>query len=284
MNQSNTQCNPSLSYLDATGRIPYSMTNDYMFRAILQKSPKVLKGLISSLLHLSPTDIVSIEITNPILLGESIRDKGFVLDIHICLNDNTMLDLEMQVVNEHNWPERSLSYLCRVFDNLAHGQEYTETMPAIHIGFLDFQPFEDNLEFYATYRLLNQKNHHLYSDKFTLSVLDLTHIDLATEEDKAYGIDHWARFFKATTWEELKMLSANNEYMSDVSQTLYECNTDLNIREQCYAREEQIKKDNYYKKVIAEQAAALEEKDVALTEQATEIARLKALLARQSKE
>lgn len=116
-NNSNTIFETSLTYLDATGKIPYSMTNDYMFRATVQKRPKILKGLISSLLHLNTTDIVSIEITNPILLGESIKDKGFVLDIHVCLNNNTMLDLEMQVVNEHNWPERSLSYLCRVFDN-----------------------------------------------------------------------------------------------------------------------------------------------------------------------
>lgn len=46
----------------------------------------------------------------------------------------------------------------------------------------------------------NIKNHILYSDKLMLRVIDLTHIDLATEEDQAYGIDHWARLFKASTW------------------------------------------------------------------------------------
>ena len=28
----------------ATGNIPYNMTNDYMFRAVLQSNNKVLKG------------------------------------------------------------------------------------------------------------------------------------------------------------------------------------------------------------------------------------------------
>ena len=42
----------------------------------------------------------------------------------------------------------------------------------------------------------------LYSDKFTLSVVNLKHIELATEEDKAYRIDYWAALFKAKTWED----------------------------------------------------------------------------------
>ena len=36
-------------------------------------------------------------------------------------------------------------------------------------------------------------------------MLDLTQIDMASDEDKAYGIDTWATVFKAKTWEELRM-------------------------------------------------------------------------------
>lgn len=284
------QGNPPTSYLDATGEIKFKLTNDYMFRAIPQKNPKVLKGLISSMLHISPEEITNVRITNPILLGESIKDKGFVLDIHVNLNNNTVINIEMQVLNEHNWPTRSLSYLCRVFDQLVRNQEYNEAMSVIHIGFLDFQPFADNPEFYSTYKLLNIKNQHLYSDKFTMSVVDLTHIELATEEDKAYQIDHWARLFKATTWEEIKMIAANNEYMTDAVQALYECNSDENIREQCYAREEQIREKNYYIQSMKEMEAALKEmgaslmeKNTSIKEKDAEIARLRALLAERDK-
>ena len=38
------------------------------------------------------------------------------------------------------------------------------------------------------------------SDKLSISVVDLTRIDLATEEDLRYEIDKWAKLFKATTW------------------------------------------------------------------------------------
>ena len=105
------------------------------------------------------------------------------------MNNSTIINLEMQILNIGNWPERSLSYLCRSFDQLYKGQDYAETKPVIHIGILDFTLFPEHPEFYATYQLLSVKNHAIYSDKLRLSVLDLTHIDMATEEDKFYQID-----------------------------------------------------------------------------------------------
>lgn len=51
-------------------------------------------------------------------------------------------------INEHNWPERSLVYLCRLFDNLHAGDDYTEISPACHISILDFTLFPEQTEFY----------------------------------------------------------------------------------------------------------------------------------------
>ena len=247
------------SYMNATGPIDYGMTNDYMFRSVLQRNTTVLKGLICSMLHLSPDDVSSVVITNPIEPGEDIDAKEFILDINVLMNDNTAINLEMQMENQLNWQDRSLSYLCRSFDQLYRGQEYTETKPAIHIGFLNFSPFQDSPEFYATYKLLNVKNHHIYSDKFILSVVDLTHIELATVEDKANQIDYWARLFKASSWEEVRMISKNNNYLSEASQALYELNADEITRQKCRAREEYYRTQNTYKKLISDLQEELEE-------------------------
>ena len=203
------------------GPIAILMTNDYLFRALLQRNNNVLKGLISALLHLSPADIASVEITNPVELGKKVDAKDFILDIKVVMNDYTIINLEMQVINEHNWTDRSLSYLCRSFDHLEEGKPYTAVRPVIQIGLLNFTLFPDHPEFYATHQFLNVKNYTLYSDKLRLSVLNLTHTDLATEEDKHYQIDYWASLFKSTTWEELKMLAENNEYIRQASETVY---------------------------------------------------------------
>ena len=204
----------------------------------MQQNEKVLKGLICALLHLEPEQIKKIEILNPINLAGDMTGKEFILDINILLNDDTQINLEMQNENEHNWTERSLSYLCRTFDQLYRGQKYDEALPVFHIGFLDFTLFPDYLEFYATYKMLNVKSHHIYSDKLILSVLDLNKTELATEEDRAYGIDYWARLFKAQTWEELKELIKDNEYLQEAADSIFKANADEIVRQQCRAREE----------------------------------------------
>ena len=70
------------------------------------------------------------------------------------------------------------------------GEDYLGAKPVFHIGFLDFDLKHLSPEFYATFKLLNVKNHEIYSDKFILSVVNLNQIALATEEDRKYGIDH----------------------------------------------------------------------------------------------
>jgi len=259
------------SFMKAKGVIEYNMTNNHMFRYILQKNKKVLIGLICSLLHLKPEQIKSIEITNPIDLAGDITGKEFILDINVMLNDDTLINLEMQVANEHNWPERSLMYLCRSFDQLYRGQEYEEALPVHHIGFLDFTLFPEHLEFYSTYQLLNVKNYHLYSSKFTLSVVNLTRAELATEEDKANKVDYWARLFKAKTWEEIKMLAQNNEYLEEAANSIYQANAEEIVRQQCRAREDAERRE---RTLIRNYNLIKEELDSANAELATANARI----------
>lgn len=252
-----------LSFMSATGKIDYNMTNNYMFRYILQEKEKVLIGLICSLLHLEPSYVKNVTIKNPIDLAADVSGKEFILDIKVMLNDDTLINLEMQIANEYNWPERSLSYLCRSYDQLYRGQEYEEALPVIHIGFLDFTLHSLHPEFYATYQMLNIKNHLLYSDKFTLSVVNLKQIEQATEEDKAFKIDYWATMFKAKTWEELRVMAMDNEYLQEAAESLYVANADEIVREQCRAREDAERRERTLERAkrLAEEALEKERRE-----------------------
>ncbi len=265
MNQiKNNSFTSSADFQHATGAIPYNMTNDYMFRAVLQKNNKVLKGLICALLHLNETDVISVTIMNPIILGDALEDKEFRLDINVLLNNNTYINLEMQVANKLNWQNRSISYLCRTYDQLHHGQDYSEAKAVIHIGFLDYTLFPDSPEFYSTYKLMNVNNHRIYSDNLILRVLDLTQINLATSEDKAYLIDYWAALFKAKTWEEIKMLAEKNEYLNEASETMFQLSADELIKKRCRDREEYYQDLRNYERVIAEMKNTIKDKDTAI--------------------
>ena len=118
-------------------------------------------------------------------------------------------------------------------------------------------------------------------------MLDLTHTELATDEDKNWQLDRWAALFTSTTWEEIKMLAQDNEYIGDASATIYKLTREEEIRLQCEAREDYYRRQrsnkHLYEKVcqekealektiaekdatIAEISTVLEEKDVALEE------------------
>lgn len=268
----------------ATGPVRYGMTNDYMFRAVLQSNEKVLRGLICSLLHLQDSDIRSILITNPIVLGESIEDKEFRLDINLILNDNTIINLEMQVINRPNWKTRSTAYLCRSYDQLQHGQDYQESKSVIHISFLDFTLFLECPEFYATYKLINVKNHQIYDDNLRLNVVDLTQIHLATAEDKKYQLDYWAALFKAKTWEDIKMLSEKNEAIKEAAGLMYLMSSEARIQKRCRDREDYYQDIRIYEHEIAKRDDIISQKDIAITQKDAYIAKLEAQLAEAKKE
>ena len=219
------------------GPLSVKLTNDYLFRALLQADEETLKALVADLLHLNVSDVTEIEITNPIKLGETIDDKEFHLDISAILNESINVNLEMQVLHEMNWIERSMLYAFRSFDSLSHGEDYMDAEGVIQISFTDFTLFEDAPEFYSTFKLINVKNHsQVYSEKIRISNVNLRRIDLATEEDKLYRIDQWAKLFKAESWEEIKMLTEKTPDFEKTVSSIWQLSEEEKIREQIRRR------------------------------------------------
>lgn len=135
----------------------------------------------------------------------------------------------------------------------------------------------------------------VYSDKFSLSVIDIKHIELATNEDKESLVDAWARFFIATSWEEVIMITEYSPHLEAAAQTLYEANADEATKRKCRARRDYYKQKNTTEKMLhdltseisslehevaqrqallAEKEFALAEKDSALAEKDSTIANL----------
>ena len=157
-NVSNTSINTSqkVSNETFTGQLPYTLTNDFFFKAFLQKNETALRGLLSALLSINPEEISSLTITNPIQEGDTADDKNMILDIKLILNNTQNINLEMQVANLGNWPERSLTYLCRMFDHLKSGEDYIHVKKTIHISIMDFTPKDFPKILYLEYFLYNR--------------------------------------------------------------------------------------------------------------------------------
>ena len=68
-------------------------------------------------------------------------------------------------------------------------------------------------------------------------MLNLTQIENVTEEERCSELYNWAKLFKATTWEEIKMLADKDTSISEFTFTLHEMTEDEKIYQQCLARE-----------------------------------------------
>jgi len=280
----------SLSY-PSVGDIPIRMNSDLLFHYLLQDSNNsILKGIISAFFDIPVEDIISATVENPISYGDNVDSKEMILDVKTLLNNNQFINLEMQLINYHDWPERALSYLCRAFDNLKIGEQYNHVRGAYHIGFLDFTLFPEMPNFFTQYALREEKTHHLFTSKFKISVVDLSSINTADDSDKSAHRDLWARFFKATRWEELHMLAAQDKYIDEVTLKLHSLIENQKFRDQLWAREDYIRRekdrDDHYNSEIMqryEQIVILKKSNSEMysiiADKDAEIAALKAKLA-----
>ena len=127
----------------------------------------------------------------------------------------------------------------------------------------------------------------LYTSKFGISVVDLTLIDMATDEDKKLHRHLWASFFRATTWEEINMIATQDKNIQLAATKLYQLSEDQRIRDELWARQDAIRQqidfENYHRRRYEEveakymdAEAAIDEKDKVIASLMAEIEQLKA--------
>ena len=264
------------------GALGFKMRNDYLFRAFLQCDNESLKALIASLLYVDVSEITSAEITNPIILGASADDKEIRMDIHVILNKQHPINIEMQTYNRAGWKERSVLYACRGYDSQKHGDSYEEHPGFRQVTFCDYTLFSEHPAFCSTYMLTSADDpHYIYSDKISLININMTRIDLATENDIRFGLVNWAKLFMAETWEELKMLAEKNKTIERAVSSAWQMTEEEIIRERMRNREEgeqlwrsMEKQLEEYKKQSAEDRKRADEAEKKLLELQAKLAAL----------
>ena len=120
------------------------LTNDFIFKKVFGKkgNESILKDLLEAILKIK---IKKIELQAEVELErELIDDKTGVLDIEATIDDNTIIDIEMQMRNQYNMKERSLFYWAGLYyTGLKKKEEYKENKRAITINIVNFDMFKE---------------------------------------------------------------------------------------------------------------------------------------------
>ena len=117
------------------------------------------------------------------------------------------------------------------------GDDYNKIMPAIHIGILMKSPFANRTKFFSEYLMTCAEDKHVFNDKFAIRMLCLDQVDNVSEDVKSTELYYWARLFKATSWEEIRMLTEGKEGLTEAANYLRTLTEDEKIQMQCEMRE-----------------------------------------------
>lgn len=179
------------------------MTCDFALKEIMD-NPLVRKHFISDVTGIPLEEIKSIRIINPFLWRRRKNEKLGILDLQMEMNDNTRINIEMQVKRLARWDRRNLFYLAKMFtEDLKIGEKYDRLKKCICISILDFN-LTGRPEYHSVYRLRDEKGYE-FSDLFEIHTIELK--KKLNGENK---VDDWIRLFNAETEEELKMIKTNN--------------------------------------------------------------------------
>jgi predicted transposase/invertase (TIGR01784 family) len=148
--------------------------------------------------------ITEFVINNSEIPPEELGDKFCRLDINMTVNGQK-IDLEIQVEDKKDYPERSLYYWAREYSSaLQSGKTYKQLPRVIIINILAF-PLFDCDEYHSEFRALEVTRHEELCDKQVMHYYELSKLPEPTESDEE--IKFWLAFFKAETEEDLNKLT-----------------------------------------------------------------------------
>ncbi len=176
--------------------------SDVAFKELM-RNEEVRRHFISDVLQIPLEEIKSVRLENTLLSRRSRQEKQCILDVRVLLNDNSRINVELQIRRLAYWDKRSLFYLAKMYtDGVFSGQSYDRLKKCIVISILDFDldPFPD---YHKVYYLRDQKGRQ-YSDQFEIHVIELN------KELTGDRMDDWIRLFRVTSREELEQMQSGN--------------------------------------------------------------------------
>ena len=214
-------------------------TNDFVFKKIFgeEKNVDILKDLIQAILP--DLQIYKIKLNKDVTLERKyLTDKLGILDIVAELNDNTKINIEMQVENFYNVIERSIFYQSGVYhDSLKKGEPYTNAFRTIGIWITNYDVFKDG-PFHEIARVRRDYENIILTNKYELHYIQLTKFRKKCQRIST-KLHQWLTFIINENLEEIRMV--DNEYIKKAEEELEYLSGDEEARRLAFLREKAIR-------------------------------------------
>lgn len=200
-----------------------SLKYGYAFKELFS-CEGICKQFISDVVGIPLSEIKSVRMDNPFLWRRYRMQKQGILDVALILNDNTRIDIELQMRFQDYWKKRNLFYLAKLYtDDLKAGDNYKRLRKCIMISILDFRLIEN--EKYHNVYTLRDKNGEQFTDLFEVHIIELN-----KKLSGSDPINDWIRLFNAESTEDLQMIKTKNAGIIQAMEVVREMSLSRRLR------------------------------------------------------
>ena len=213
------------------------LTNDFIFKKVFGKkgNESILKDLLEAILKMK---IKKIELQAEVELErELIDDKTGVLDIEATIDDNTIIDIEMQMRNQYNMKERSLFYWAGLYyTGLKKKEEYKENKRAITINIVNFDMFKEG-PYHEKIELRREYKNILLTNKLEIHFIQLSKFLKEGQEEKDKKMWQWLTFICDKNRKEVERVMKENKEIEKANEELEYLTGDDAVRRIAFLRD-----------------------------------------------
>ena len=222
------------------------LKNDYVFKRIFGKpeNNQELKELLEAILNIK---IEKVEVKNPEITKDYADEKLGVLDIRAQIDEDTMIDIEMQVANVKTMVNRNIAYTSRLIaEDSRAGEKYEGLKKFISITILGENLLErntyhsvvhlkfENIEKNKQVNMGYVKEQEILTDRIEIHYIELKKF-LKKNPEMNDKLEQWLWLLIGEE-EKVKMASKKNKTIEKVVEDLDEMSADENERIEAYKR------------------------------------------------
>ncbi len=207
------------------------LTSDYVFKRIFgqEENKEALKDFLESILKIK---IEKVEINNPEIPKDFYDSKYGMLDLKVTLDNQIIVNVEMQVQNQHNIEQRSTYYMTSVYSQqIGESEPYTNCKKVIVINILNFNYYRRN-SYHSIARMKFEKNNqeeyvdmgYKNEDEYATDYIEMHIIELQKFKKKNPKIDtkleQWLWLFIGGEEEKMRRISKKNREIEKINRKL----------------------------------------------------------------
>ena len=178
------------------------------------------------------------------LLSDTLDKKTGILDLQIDVNNTEKVDVEVQLVERSNLPERLLFYFSKLYlKGIGKGEDYRIAKRVVLIAIIDYNlKIEIEDKKMKTIWQIVEKNHPktILTNKFEIHILELEKVKEEYKKNKENKKAQWLLFLDDPETKEVKEIMEKNEDVKEAVIEVRKLSQDEQLQREAELREKAI--------------------------------------------